>query len=374
MPGPLDGVRVVEIASAAPGPFACMVLADLGADVLRVDRAGKRRSHPSDPLTSGRPTVDVDLKTADGPAVVRRLVERADVLVEGFRPGVAERLGIGPQDCHAVNPGLVYGRMTGWGQSGPLAERAGHDINYIAMAGALEPIGPAGHPPVPPLNLLGDFAGGGLLLAFGIVAALYERDRSGRGQVVDAAMVDGAALLTAWLHGQRAAGHWSGDRGDNLLDGGAPFYTTYETADGKYVSVGALERRFYAQLLAGLQLDPQQLPAQYDRSGWPQLRAAIGAAFRQRTRAEWEEIFAGTDACVAPVLSPEEAANHPHMRARETFVEVGGMRRPAPAPRFSRTPGAVRGQADAASHEATLTAWGFTQAEVAELHQKGAVA
>jgi len=372
VPGPLHGVRVVEIASAAPGPFACMVLADLGAQVLRVDRANKRRAQPHDPLARGRRTVSVDLKALDGPAVVKRLVNRADVLVEGFRPGVAERLGIGPDDCHALNPRLIYGRMTGWGQTGPLADRAGHDINYIALAGALEPIGPADQPPVPPLNLLGDFGGGGLLLAFGIVAALYERERSGRGQVVDAAMVDGAALLTAWLHGQRAAGYWTADRGRNLLDGGAPFYTTYRTADGKYVSVGALERRFYAQLLAGLQLDPEQLPAQYDQSGWPQLREEIAAAFRRRTRDEWEEIFAGTDACVTPVLTPEEAAEHPHMRARDAFVEIDGVRQPAPAPRFSRTPGAVDEQRSAGV--ATLADWGFTQDELSELHEKGAVA
>lgn len=372
--GPLDGVRVVEIASAAPAPFACMVLADLGAEVLRVDRATRRRARAADPLARGRRVVAVDLKAPEGPAVVKRLAERADVLVEGFRPGVAERLGIGPEDCHALNPRLIYGRMTGWGQTGPLADRAGHDINYISLAGALEPIGPAEQPPVPPLNLVGDFGGGGLLLALGIVAALHERHRSGRGQVVDAAMVDGAALLTAWMHGQRAAGDWTTDRGRNLLDGGAPFYATYETADGKYVSVGALERRFYAQLLAGLGLDPEQLPAQYDQSGWPELRARIGAAFRERTRDEWEAVFAGTDACVTPVLTPEEAVRHPHMRARDAFVEVDGLPQPAPAPRFSRTPGTVAEPVEETSAMATLAEWGFTQAEVSELNEKGAVA
>lgn len=370
----MEGVRVVEIASAAPAPFACMVLADLGAEVLRVDRLSRRRARATDPLARGRRSIAVDLKTPAGPSVVKRLVERADVLVEGFRPGVAESLGIGPDDCLAINPRLIYGRMTGWGQTGPLADRAGHDINYISLAGALEPIGPADKPPVPPLNLVGDFGGGGLLLALGIVTALYERHRSGRGQVVDAAMVDGAALLTAWMHGQRAAGDWTAERGTNLLDGGAPFYGTYETADGKYVSVGALERRFYAQLLDGLGLDPEQLPAQYDRSGWPELRAKIAAAFRKRTREEWEAIFAGTDACVTPVLSPEEAVRHPHMRARNSFVEVDGLPQPAPAPRFSRTPGAVTESTETSSTAATLAEWGFTHAEVSELNEKGAVA
>ncbi|NKQ57044.1 CoA transferase [Amycolatopsis sp. K13G38] len=372
--GPLHGVRVVEIASAAPAPFACMVLADLGAEVLRVDRATRPRP-ATDPLARGRRSITVDLKAPEGPAIVRRLAERADVLVEGFRPGVAERLGIGPEDCRSVNPRLIYGRMTGWGQAGPLADRAGHDINYISLAGVLEPIGRAGEPPVAPLNLVGDFGGGGLLLALGIVAALHERNTSGEGQVIDAAMVDGAALLTAWMHGQRAAGDWSPERGANLLDGGAPFYDTYETADGKYVSVGALERRFYAQLLQGLGLDAARLPAQYDQPGWPRLRSEIAGAFRSRTRDEWEKIFAGTDACVTPVLTPEEAARHPHIQARSGFVEVGGILQPAPAPRFSRTPGAVaeRG-AGTESAAAALAQWGFTADEVSELNEKGAVA
>ncbi|GLZ15953.1 CoA transferase [Actinomadura sp. NBRC 104425] len=341
MGGPLQGVRVVEIASAAPAPFACMLLGDLGAEVLRVGRASRRRPDERrrvDPLARGRRTVEVDLKSAQGVQVVRRLAAQADVLVEGFRPGVAERLGIGPQDCHAVNPRLIYGRMTGWGQTGPLADRAGHDINYISVAGALEPIGRKGRRPVPPLNLVGDFGGGGMLLAFGIVAALYERDRSGTGQVVDAAMVDGAALLTAFLHGVMASGEWSAERGTNLLDGGAPFYDTYETADGRHVSVGALERRFYAQLLDGLGLDPADLPPQYDRSRWPELRARLAEAFRSRTRDEWEKAFAGTDACVTPVLTPEEATRHPHAVARQGFVEVDGVLQPAPAPRFPARP------------------------------------
>ncbi|HWD05850.1 MAG TPA: CaiB/BaiF CoA-transferase family protein [Kribbella sp.] len=372
--GPLHGVRVVEIASAAPAPFACMILADLGAEVLRVDRAARRPGSAADPLARGRRSIAVDLKKPDGPAVVRRLADRADVLVEGFRPGVAERLGIGPDDCLATNPRLIYGRMTGWGQSGPLADRAGHDINYISLAGALEPIGRRGEPPVPPLNLVGDFGGGGLLLALGIVAALHERTSSGEGQVVDAAMVDGAALLTSWMHGQRAAGDWSPERGANLLDGGAPFYDTYETSDGKYVGVGALERRFYAQLLDGLGLDPAELPAQYDQSRWPELRAKLATAFLSRTRDEWEKVFSGTDACVTPVLSPEEAARHPHTQARNGFVEVEGVLQPAPAPRFSRSQSAATEPVRDSSPAAALAEWGFSPVEVSALEEKGAVA
>lgn len=372
--GPLHGVRVVEIASAAPAPFGCMMLADLGAEVLRIDRAASRRSSVTDPLARGRRTIALDLKSPEGPAVVRRLAEHADVLVEGFRPGVAERLGIGPRDCQKVNPRLIYGRMTGWGQTGPLADRAGHDINYISMAGALEPIGRRGERPIPPLNLVGDFGGGGMLLALGIVAALHERNTSGIGQVVDAAMIDGAALLTAWMHGQRATGNWSPERGANLLDGGAPFYDTYETADGRYVCVGALERRFYAQLLEGLGLDPAELPAQYDQSRWPELRARIETAFRSRTRDEWEKLFAGTDACVTPVLTPEEAARHSHTQARNGFVEVAGMLQPAPAPRFSRTPGGAAEPVCDSSAGAALAEWGFSPDEVSELNEKGAVA
>lgn len=375
MPGPLNGVRVVEIASAAPAPFACMVLGDLGAEVVRVDRAkkGGAPAEPStDPLERGRHTITVDLKSPEGARVVRKLAARADVLVEGFRPGVAERLGIGPDDCHAVNPALIYARMTGWGQTGPLADRAGHDINYISIAGALEPIGRRGEAPVPPLNLVGDFGGGGLLLALGITSALVERAASGRGQVVDAAMVDGAALLTAFVHGLRAAGTWSDERGTNLLDGAAPFYDTYETADGRYVSVGALERRFYAELLEGLGISPEDVPPQYDKARWPELRATLAAAFRARTRDEWEKVFDGRDACVTPVLSPAEAAHHPHAVARGGFVEVDGVVQPAPAPRFSRTPGRPRGLAEAQSNP--LLAWGFSEGELADFDKDGAVA
>ncbi|GAA10558.1 MULTISPECIES: CaiB/BaiF CoA transferase family protein [Gordonia] len=345
MSGPLTGVRVLEIASAAPAPFACMMLADLGADVVTVDRPakpGRTPRRPNDPLVRSRRSVVADLKNPAGVATVRRLAANADVLVEGFRPGVMERLGLGPDDLAVVNPGLIFARMTGYGQEGPLSARAGHDINYIAVAGALEPIGRAGERPLPPLNLIGDFGGGGMLLAVGILAALHERSTSGRGQVVDAAMVDGAALLTSFVHGVRADGHWSDERGTNLLDGGAPFYDTYLTADGRYMAVGALERRFYQQLLTGLDLDDDPgLPGQMDRDGWPELRSRFAAAFATRTRREWTEIFADLDACVSPVLAPGEAPDGEHAVARTGFIDVGGVRQPAPAPRFSRTPAAT---------------------------------
>ncbi|MEU1753579.1 CaiB/BaiF CoA-transferase family protein [Micromonospora matsumotoense] len=342
--GPLAGVRVVELASLAPAPFGCMVLADLGADVVRVDRpggpgVGRLTTPTTGPLHRGRRVTAMDLKSPAGVADLLRLVERADVLVEAYRPGVAERLGFGPRDCRTRNPRLVYARLTGWGQDGPLAPRAGHDIDYIAVAGALEPLGRPGERPHAPLNLLGDFGGGGMLLATGVLAALLERERSGLGQVVDAAMVDGSALLTAFLHGMVAAGRWSAPRGGNLLDGGAPFYDTYRTADDRFVAVGALEPAFYAALLAGLGLaDDPDLPAQYDPVGWPQLRRRFTARFAERTRDEWAALFADLDGCVAPVLAPTEAHRHPHNAARGTFVRVGDETQPAPAPRFARTP------------------------------------
>ncbi|WP_216892253.1 CaiB/BaiF CoA transferase family protein [Nocardia alni] len=342
MAGPLEGVRVLEIASTAPAPFGCMVFADLGADVVTVDRAprpGRDPRRPKTPLARGRRSVTADLKSEEGVALVHTLAARADVLVEGFRPGVMERLGLGPDDLLAANPGLIYARMTGYGQEGPLSARAGHDINYIAVAGALEPIGRAGERPLPPLNLVGDFGGGGMLLAVGVLAALYEREVSGQGQVVDAAMVDGTALLTAFVHGIRADGHWSDVRGTNLLDSGAPFYDTYATADGGHMAVGALERRFYRELLIGLGLDTDaDLPGQMDRSGWDVLRARFTEIFATRTRAEWADVFAELDACVSPVLAPWEVADAEHTRARAGFVDVAGIPQPAPAPRFSRTP------------------------------------
>ncbi|HWH29508.1 MAG TPA: CaiB/BaiF CoA-transferase family protein [Mycobacteriales bacterium] len=376
--GPLSGLRVVEIASAAPAPFACMVLSDLGAEVLRIDRpstARRGRAQTLDPLVRGRQSVAVDLKSSGGSEVVRRLVAGADVLVEGFRPGVMERLGLGPDDCAQINAQLIYARMTGWGQSGPLAARAGHDINYIALAGALEPLGRAGERPLPPLNLVADFGGGGMLLVVGVLAALHERTASGRGQIVDAAMVDGTALLTAFVHGMRAQGIWSETRGENVLGGAAPFYDTYVTADGGYVAVGALERKFYDQLLAGLGLAGDDLPEQLDRSGWPQLRARFAQVFLTRTRDEWAEHFATSDACVSPVLSPGEAPADSHLSSRETFVDVGGLVQPAPAPRFSRTPPDVPSRAPlpGADSAEALARWGFDASEVARLVQSGCV-
>jgi alpha-methylacyl-CoA racemase len=376
--GPLAGIRVIEIASLAPAPFCCMMLADLGADVLRVDRAersGPQAAAPADPLVRGRRSVGINLKDQAGIDLLLRLADDADVLVEGFRPGVAERLGFGPQACAARNPRLVFGRMTGWGQDGPLASAAGHDIDYIAISGALGLVGRAGQRPVPPVNLIGDFGGGGMLLALGILAALVERGASGRGQVVDAAMVDGSALLTALLYGLRAGGMWQEARGTNLLDGGAPFYDTYECAGGGYVAVGALEPQFYAALLDGLGLAGEDLPAQHDRAGWPLLRERFAAVFADRTRDEWAEAFAGTDACVAPVLGLDEAAGHPHAAARDAFVEVGGLTQPAPAPRFSRSAAGLPAAppAPGADTDAVLAGLGLRQDEVAELRAAGIV-
>jgi alpha-methylacyl-CoA racemase len=339
--GPLRGLKVVELAGLAPAPFAATMLADLGADVVRVDRAKPGQDVlgiAGDPLMRGRRSIGVDTKKPEGVELVLRLAERSDVLIEGFRPGVAERMGLGPEQVHARNPRLVYGRVTGWGQDGPLAAAAGHDINYAGIAGALEPVGRAGERPVPPLNLVADFAGGGLLLAMGILAALHERTSSGRGQVVDAAMVDGAALLTTQLHGMRAAGLWPGERGTNILDGGAPFYDTYETADGKYVAVGAIEMRFWSDLVKVLGLEGGDVPPHINADEWPRLRKILAEAIGKHTRDELVAKAEGTDACLTPVLSPWEAAGHPHNVARNTFVDIGGVVQPAPAPRFDRTP------------------------------------
>lgn len=370
--GPLDGVRVVEFAGLAPAPFACMILADLGADVVRVDRPGDSSTNP---LGRGRRSVRVDLKSPAGLEVVRTLLDSADVLVEGFRPGVMERLGLGPDDCAERNPRLIYGRMTGWGQDGPMAQQAGHDINYISIAGSLEPIGPAGSPPVPPINFLGDFGGGGLLLAMGVMAALYEREKSGRGQVIDAAMVDGAALIATFVHVLSAGGGWAAERGTNLLDGSTPFYTVYETSDGRYMSVGALEPQFYAEFVRLLGVADEGLPAQHDKDGWPKLRARFAEVFAQRTRDEWAGVFAGSDACVAPVLSPTEAHTHPHNVARAAFADVGGAVQPAAAPRFLRTPATTAGPAPACGDgtDAALADWGFTPEKIAALRDAGAI-
>lgn len=341
--GPLRGVRVVELASIGPGPHAAMTLADLGADVIRVERPEGMLSavaRDKDVLTRGRPSVAMDLKDPRAASVVLDLVASADMLIEGMRPGVAERLGVGPAECLARNPRLVYGRMTGWGQEGPLAPRAGHDIDYIAVSGSLHGLGRAGGPPQFPQNLLGDFAGGSAYLVIGVLAALLEARTSGQGQVVDAAIVDGAAHLNAMLAGLIAGGAWREERGHNLLDSGAPFYDVYETADGRHMAVGAIEPQFYAELLEGLGL-VDTAPDRSDPGNWAALREAIAARFRERTQQEWTGVFEGTDACVSPVLPLTEASRHPHLAARHTYVDRGGVVQPAPAPRFSRTPAAL---------------------------------
>jgi alpha-methylacyl-CoA racemase len=379
--GPLTGITVIEIAGIGPGPYCGMLLADLGADVIRIDRAesvkgGDPDRPPADLLARGRRSVGVDLKNPDGVEVVLELVERADALIEGFRPGVTERLGIGPDECLARNPRLVYGRMTGWGQDGPYASTAGHDINYISLAGALEPIGRRGQAPVPPLNLIGDFGGGGLMLAFGLVAALLDAQRSGRGQVIDAAMVDGAASLMTMTHSFRAMGIWNDERGTNMLDTCAHYYDVYETADGEYVSIGSIEPQFYAELLSRTGLDGEELPWQQDRAAWPAMKERLGEIFRSKTRDEWCELMEGSDVCFAPVLSIPEAIEHPHNVHRGTFVEVAGITQPGPAPRFSRTPGQIRRPpAHAGQHtDEVLTEAGFEADRLAKLREAGAIA
>jgi alpha-methylacyl-CoA racemase len=340
MTGPLDGLRVLEFAGVGPVPHAAMVLADLGADVVRVERPDTPASGVDDQLMRSRRRVVLDLKSTTGPLAALGLAAAADVLLEGFRPGVAERLGLGPDVCLARNPRLVYGRMTGWGQAGPFAGRAGHDINYISVSGALHAIGRAGQAPVPPLNLVGDFGGGSMLLVAGVLAAVVERQISGRGQVVDAAMVDGASVLLQLTWSALARGGWTDERGRNLLDGGAPFYDTYLCADQRYVAVGALEPRFFAALLAGLGLSAGDVPDQWDTGQWPLLRSRLAAAFASRPRDEWAAVFGATDACVTPVLAFGEVGSHPHIAARGTVINVGGVLQAAPAPRFSRTPAA----------------------------------
>ena len=378
--GPLAGIKVVEIAGIGPGPFCAMMLADMGAEVLRVDRTAEADiGFAGDPrkslLNRGRRSVAVDLKNAAGIGAVKRLVAGADALIEGFRPGVMERLGLGPDECLAANPRLVYGRMTGWGQDGPIAHAAGHDINYIALSGVLHAIGRHGGPPVPPLNLVGDFGGGGMYLAFGVVCALLEAGRSGRGQVVDSSMVDGSASLSTAIFGLRAMGIWSEERGDNILDSGAPWYDVYETKDNKYVAIGSLERRFYGELMRLTGLAADNPPKQWDRPQWPELRARLATVFKAKTRDEWCAIMEGSDVCFAPVLSYTEALQHPHNRARGTFVEVDGIPQPAPAPRFSRTPPAIqRPPARPGEHtDEALADWGFSAADIAQLRQAGAL-
>jgi len=379
--GPLRGVKILEIAGIGPGPFAAMMLADMGADVIRVDRAqsvigGDPSAPPADVLNRGRRSIGIDLKNPDGVEALLTLVESADALIEGFRPGVAERLGFGPDVCLARNSRLVFGRMTGWGQSGPYAQAAGHDINYIALAGALDPIGRAGDKPVPPLNLVGDFGGGGMLLAFGMACGLLEAKTSGQGQVVDAAMVDGAAVLMTMFHAFKAMGLWTDERGTNLLDTGAHFYEVYETSDGKFVSIGSIEPQFYAELLARTGLsDDQSLSRQHDRAQWPALKERFEELFKTKTRDEWCEVMEATDVCFAPVLSMGEAPHHPHNVERGTFVERDGVVQPAPAPRFSRTtPEIQRPPAFAGQHtDEALADWGFDDATIAKLRDTGAI-
>ncbi|MCY3732764.1 MAG: CaiB/BaiF CoA-transferase family protein [Chloroflexi bacterium] len=346
--GPLSGIRIIEFQGIGPGPFCGMILSDMGADIVRIDRASNAPSEapddpPGDLLARGRRSIALDLKNPEGVEVALKLIEGADALFEGFRPGVMERLGLGPDVCLERNPKIVYGRMTGWGQEGPYAQMAGHDINYISLAGALAPIARKGQVPVPPLNLVGDFGGGGMYLAVGMLGALIEAQRSGKGQVVDAAMVDGASSLITSVHAGLATGSWRRGRAANVLDTGAHFYDAYETLDGKFVSIGSIEPQFYAELLHLLGLENEELPRQMDNTRWPELKDRVTAIFRTKTRAEWEAIFEGSDVCFGPVLEPWEAPNHPHAKARGAFEEVAGVVQPAPAPRFSRTESKIQG-------------------------------
>lgn len=367
MSGPLNGVRVVELAGIGPGPFCAMMLSDMGADVLRIERASARaKPFKPNPVTGrGQQAIRLDLKTPAGCEAALRIVEQSDVLIEGYRPGVTERLGLGPDACWQRNPRLVYGRMTGWGQHGPLSHLAGHDINYLALTGALAAIGSRDSGPVPPLNLVGDFGGGAMMLAFGIVCALLEARHSGAGQVVDAAMSDGASLLMATTFGQYANGSWALERGSNLLDGAAHFYGTYRCADGRWVAVGAIEPEFYAELLRRLGLDPGEFQPQHDRARWAEWKQRLATVFATRTRDEWCTVMAAADACFSPVLDMEEAMAHPHHAARGTFVDIDGARQPAPAPRFSRTPPAVRARGTETA-AAILARLGLSDAQIAE--------
>jgi alpha-methylacyl-CoA racemase len=379
--GVLSGYRVIELAGIGPGPMCAMLLSDMGADVVRIDRLadaglGISAGTKFNLLGRGRRSVALDLKRPEAIETVLKMVERADALIEGFRPGVTERLGLGPDVCLGRNPKLVYGRMTGWGQEGPLAHAAGHDINYIALSGALHSIGRRGKAPVPPLNLVGDFGGGALYLALGIVAGLLETQKSGKGQVVDAAMVDGAASLMTAIYGLRGSGLWTENRGENMLDTGAHYYDVYETSDGKYISVGSIEAKFYDELLRLSGLKNQELPRQQDRNAWPAMKERVAAIFKSKTRDEWCRIMEGSDVCFAPVLSMDEAPQHPHNRHRGTFVQVEGVTQPGPAPRFSRTPSAIqRPPARPGEHtEEALRDWGFSAGDLDKLRGCGAIA
>ena len=378
--GPLKGLTIIEIAGIGPGPFAAMLLADMGADVIRVERPGgsafaAAHNPKLDFLNRNKRCICINLKESAGVETVLTLIERADALLEGNRPGVMERLGLGPDVCLSRNPALVYGRMTGWGQEGPMAREAGHDINYIALSGALHPIGRAGEKPAIPLNLIGDFGGGGLMLAYGMVCALLEAKGSGRGQVVDAAMIDGAATLMASVFAANQSGFWTDERGTNLLDSGAHFYEVYETADGKYISLGSIEPQFYAALLSKLGEDAKYFEQQFDAANWPAMKEKMAGIFKRKTRDEWDAVFAGANACYAPVLAMGEVRHHPHHRARGTFIDDGEVWQPAPAPRFSRTQAGIhRGAARVGEHSTEiLRDFGFTDAQVAALLASGAI-
>lgn len=378
--GPLKGVKVIEMAGIGPGPFCAMQLADMGADVLRIDRTaqsdlGIKAKRQFDLLTRGRRSVAVDLKNPDGVETILQLVEKADILIEGFRPGVMERLGLSPETCHARNPALVFGRMTGWGQEGPISHTAGHDINYIALSGALHSIGRSGAKPTPPLNLVGDFGGGAMFLAFGVVSALLEARQSGKGQVVDVSMVEGSAYLMTPIYGMHASGRTTDERGTNILDSGAPFYEVYETKDGKFICIGSIEGKFYAELMQASGLQHVNLPEQMDRSQWPVMKEKFEEVFKTKTRDEWVEIMEDTDICFAPVLSMGEAPNHKQNKARDSFIEVDGVVQPAPAPKFSRTkPGIPTPPPALGQHtESALQEWGIDADRVAALRESGAV-
>ena len=380
--GPLAGLKVIEMAGIGPAPMCAMLLADLGATVLRIDRQQPsglglpNQTTRFNIMNRSRHAIAVDLKRPEGIALVLRLVEQADALIEGFRPGVMERLSLGPETCLKRNPKLVFGRMTGWGQEGPLAQAAGHDLNYIALIGALHSIGRAGQPPTPPLNLVGDFGGGALYLAFGVVCALLEAQRSGKGQVVDAAMIDGAASLMTIFFALHAAGSFTMNRGENVLDSGAFFYDVYECADGKFISLACIEDKFLEEFLRRLEIDPKEMPPKMDRRRWPEAKAKLAARFKTKTRDAWCRLLEGTDACFAPVLSLAEAPSHPHNLARGTFVEVDGIVQPAPAPRFSRTPAAHPTPPEDPGERgiASLAQWGLASDEIAALKRSGALA
>lgn len=374
--GPLTGIRVVEMAGIGPGPFTAMMLSDLGAEVIRVDRlSNKGTGHRANVLNRGRKSIAVDLKNPRGVETTLRLIEQADVVLEGFRPGVMERLGLGPEECLSVNPRLIFGRMTGWGQTGPLSQAAGHDINYISIAGALGAMGYADRPPAPPLNLVGDFGGGAMYLLTGILAALVERATSGQGQIIDAAMTDGTASLLSPFFGLMAMNMWTTDRFSNRLDGGAFYYGSYECSDGKYISIGSLEPQFYALLLEKAEITDPEFQEQLDEAAWPAKREKLNQLFKTRTRQQWCDIMEGTDVCFAPVLDLKEAPTHPHNIDRKTFVELEGVVQPAPAPRFSRTQGEIQGPAAMAGEHTreVLSAWNFTDQEIGELQASGAI-